>query len=94
MFRPVPLSPSTDGCRADTRGNAHGVDLNRNSPWHWRRLEHPFYSGPHPLSEPESRAINRLVRKLHPALSIWYHQQAALVDTGSGGSLGLERRYA
>src|SRR5947209_4984760 len=42
----------------------------------------------------ESRAINRLVRSLRPAVSIWYHQRAALVDTGSGGSVRLERRYA
>src|SRR5207302_503846 len=53
-----------DGCHAHTRQNAHGVDLNRNSPWHWRPLDHPggtFYSGTGPLSEPESRAIHRLV---------------------------------
>ena len=86
-----------DGCLAHTRQNAHGVDLNRNSPWHWRPLDHPgglFYSGPAPLSEPESRAIHRLVLHLRPAVSIWYHQHAALVDDSSGGSLELERRYA
>src|SRR5579862_7119663 len=25
-----------DGVAAGTRDNAHGVDLNRNFPWHWR----------------------------------------------------------
>lgn len=86
-----------DGCRAHTRQNAHGVDLNRNSPWHWRTLDRPgglHYSGPAALSEPESRAINRLVLRLRPEVSIWYHQHAALVDDSSGGSLELERRYA
>jgi protein MpaA len=86
-----------DGCRAHTRQNAHGVDLNRNSPWHWRALERPggtFYSGPRPLSEPESRAINRLIKNLRPAVSIWYHQHASLVDDSSGGSLAIERHYA
>jgi len=86
-----------DGCRADTRQNARGVDLNRNSPWHWQPLEQPggtFYSGPGALSEPESRAINRLVRRLRPAVSVWYHEHASLVDDSSGGSLAIERRYA
>jgi protein MpaA len=86
-----------DGCRANTRQNARGVDLNRNSPWHWQPLEQPggtYYSGAGPLSEPESRAIVRLVDGLRPAVSIWYHQHASLVDDSSGGSLAIERRYA
>jgi murein peptide amidase A len=82
-----------DGCRAGTRQNANGVDLNRNSRWHWRRLGGEFYSGARPLSEPESRAINRLVRCVQPQVSIWYHQAAALVDD-SGGRRSVERRYS
>lgn len=86
-----------DGCRAHTRQNARGVDLNRNSPWQWRRRGRPgtaFYSGPRPLSEPESRVINTLVRRVRPAVSVWFHQQAGLVDSSSGGSIAVERRYA
>jgi murein peptide amidase A len=86
-----------DGCKANTRQNAHGVDLNRNSPWHWEPLERPggtFYSGTGSLSEPESRAISRLVKNVRPNVSIWYHQHAALVDDSSGGSFALESRYA
>jgi murein peptide amidase A len=84
-----------DGCLAGTRQNADGVDLNRNAPWRWQHLERgTFYSGPYPLSEPESRAINSLVKRLRPAVSIWYHQHATMVDSSSGGDPAIERRYA
>lgn len=86
-----------DGCRAHTRYNARGVDLNRNARWHWRLLPRPGggrpFSGPRPLSEPESRAIRSLVLRLHPAVTIWYHQHARLVDD-SGGDRRVEGRYA
>jgi protein MpaA len=82
-----------DGRAAHTRQNAHGVDLNRNSPARWRPLKGIFYSGPRPLSEPESKAIHRLVLRLRPAIAIWYHQHASLVDD-SGGDQAVERRYA
>jgi protein MpaA len=84
-----------DGCSAHARQNARGVDLNRNSSWHWRPLDQPggtYYSGPHALSEPESRAINALIRRLRPGVTIWYHQHATLVDD-SGGDRRIERRY-
>jgi hypothetical protein len=35
-----------------------------------------------------------LIKKLHPAVSIWYHQHASLVDDSSGGSLAIESHYA
>src|SRR5262249_30910957 len=44
-----------DGASARPRGNAHGVDLNRNFPWRWRKLSGTYHSGPRPLSEPETR---------------------------------------
>lgn len=69
-------SVNPDGRRAGTRGNAHGVDLNRNFPLHWRPVPRGsrYYSGPRPLSEPESRAVADLVRTIKPDLSIWFHQ--------------------
>jgi protein MpaA len=85
-----------DGCRAGTRQNAHGVDLNRNARTHWRPLDHPggtYYSGPRPVSEPESKAIRLLVHRVRPTISIWYHQHARLVDD-SGGDRRVLRAYA
>src|SRR4051794_14154495 len=59
-----------DGLRAGARQNAHRVDLNRNFPCGWRRQGRPgstYYSGPRPLSEPESRAAVRLVGRVRPS---------------------------
>ena len=83
-----------DGTGADTRQNADGVDLNRNFPYQWEAISDPTYhSGPHSLSEPETRAAVRLIRRIKPAVTIWYHQHEDLVDM-AGGDRGAARRYA
>jgi protein MpaA len=82
-----------DGEAANTRGNAHGVDLNRNFPLGWRPLAGPYYSGSRALSEPESRIMARFMLRLRPVISIWYHQHLDLVDE-AGGSVAVEQRYA
>jgi protein MpaA len=82
-----------DGRAADTRGNAHGVDLNRNFPFRWRRMDGVYESGPRPLSEPESRIAYRLIRRIRPSVSVWFHQHLDLV-WASGGRASVERRFA
>ena len=82
-----------DGAAARTRGDARGVDLNRNFPWRWQRQEGLFDSGARPLSERESRIAYRLILTYRPTVSIWFHQHANLVDE-SGGTPAIEERFA
>lgn len=82
-----------DGRARDTRGNAHGVDLNRNFPYRWRPLNGVYYSGRRPLSEVEARIAHSLILRVHPAVSVWFHQHLDLV-WASGGDLRVERRFA
>ena len=85
-----------DGRRLDLRLNGRGVDLNRNFGSHWapigRRWD-PEYSGPRPWSERETRLARRLVLRIRPDVTIWYHQPQGLVRAW-GGSRSAARRYA
>ncbi|HET8969605.1 MAG TPA: DUF2817 domain-containing protein, partial [Candidatus Nanopelagicales bacterium] len=71
-----------DGMAHRRRHNAHGVDLNRNFPAAWRARP---YAGARPLSEPEARAIRRLLSWLQPDLLVSFHGFSEAVDTTGGG---------
>jgi protein MpaA len=67
-----------DGYARRTRGNARGVDLNRD-----------FDA----FSQRESRIARRLILRLRPDVTIWFHQPQAAVRAW-GRSRAAARRYA
>lgn len=88
-----------DGAQANTRQNGRGVDLNRNFPRHWRRMGErwdTFYSGPRPLSEPETRAARRFILDIRPDVTIWYHQALRMIVRTGGPRRDrrIQARYA
>lgn len=63
-----------DGLRAGTRGNANGVDLNRNFPAkNWKRSTQKLGHGTQPLSEPESNALVRAMGIVNPTRVVSIH---------------------
>ena len=88
------LSANPDGILQGTRGNANGVDLNRNFPtadwrpgtvpvrWHIDEPEAtlPISTGSAPCSEPETAALISLIDSLAPRLIVALHAPLACVD--------------
>ena len=86
-----------DGAVRGSRQNARGVDLNRNFPSRWRGGGRPFdtyFPGPRAASEPETRALMALVRRIRPDVSVHYHQALRLVNLTGGPDPALVREYA
>lgn len=88
-----------DGFALRSRLNGRGVDLNRNFPAGWKPIGErgsPQFSGPGPFSEPETRLAARIVRRLRPEVTIWFHQHYGprpLVRAW-GQSVASARRFA
>lgn len=71
------------GYREKTRGNARGVDLNRNFPtsdWSLQRKAGRYYSGSAPASEAETQILLSIIREQNPSLVIAIHAPLRLVN--------------
>jgi murein peptide amidase A len=66
-----------DGLARNTRRNAHDVDLNRNWPTNWVAEDG---AGSHALSEPETRAMYRFLRRVQPRFIVSLHQPFGVVS--------------
>ncbi len=72
-----------DGLALGTRGNANGVDLNRNfATDDWRIVGRGTekYSGGKAASETETRAVQEFLIEQKPLLVVWWHQYGQYVD--------------
>lgn len=83
----LPLA-NPDGMAYNSRFNANNVDLNRNFAAA-NRLNNK-QSGPNALSEPEARAIERLIQQYTPDRIISIHQPSSCIDyDGPGTALAV-----
>ena len=91
--RRVVLLPvaNPDGMAAGTRENAHGVDLNRNfdAP---NRVDNAT-NGNSALTEPESRALQKIIKDYNPSRIVSIHQPLTCIDF-DGPARALATRMA
>jgi murein peptide amidase A len=99
----VILCGNPDGLLRGTRGNAWGVDLNRNFPTSNWQPDPVFYKsrandardialspGSAPASEPETRALIALIDRLQPRAVVSLHSALACVDDSGASFLGRQ----
>lgn len=97
----VILCANPDGLHRGTRGNANGVDLNRNFPssnWTAGRVRHRWdldsaslvelSTGERPCSEPEVLALTGVIDDLQPECVVSIHSPLGLVDDPERTDLG------
>ena len=85
-----------DGDAANTRYNAHSVDLNRNFPTSWIKQGSGtrYYSGPKAASEPETQDVEGFLLSLKPWRTISFHAPLNGVDTSTGKDPALAKNLA
>jgi protein MpaA len=99
----VILCGNPDGILRGSRGNARGVDLNRNFPtsnWspdpvHYKSRANDardiaLSPGAEPSSEPETKALLALMEKLSPRAIVTLHSALACVDDSGASHLGRQ----
>ena len=89
-------SVNPDGSVLHRRGNAHGVDENRNWPAGWQASSpgSSTYGGPAPLSEPETAALARFLQGLKPRTVVVFHSPLNAVDYSDGADPAVTRYVA